>query len=93
MFIQRTFLTLTAVLLLMTLLAPSVAAECASPITTITSRTGSGFISAGQAVWHGSDCAAPTGMSPENGDSYVCRPPVKLPQPQPQRRPLPIRLP
>jgi hypothetical protein len=44
-------------------------------------------------VWHGPDCPAPTGMSPEGGDSYVCPAPVKLPYPPPQRRPIPIPLP
>jgi len=89
----RTFLILTIVLLLATLCAPSVAAAGTAPVTTVTSKTGSGFVYAGQAIWHGSDCPAPTGMSPEGGDSYACPAPVKLPYPPPQRRPIPIRWP
>jgi hypothetical protein len=89
----RTFLILTIVLLLATLFAPSASAAGIAPVTKVTSRTGSGFIYAGQTVWHGPDCPAPTGMSPEGGDSYACPASVKLPYPPPQRRPIPIRLP
>ncbi|MBM3121735.1 MAG: hypothetical protein FJZ97_06070 [Chloroflexi bacterium] len=90
---SSTFLILTVVLLLATLVVPSAAAADTAPVTIITSQTGSGFIYAGQAVWHGPDCPAPTRMLPEGGDSYVCPPPIKLPYPPPQRRPIPIRWP
>jgi hypothetical protein len=90
---SNTFLILTVVLLLALLAAPGMAAADTAPVTIVISRTGSGFIYAGQAVWHGPDCPAPTRMTPEGGDSYVCPPAVKLPYPPPQRRPIPIRLP
>jgi len=90
---SNTLLLLTAVLLLTLLAAPGAAAADSAPVTTVTSRTGAGFIYADQIVWHGPDCPAPTGMSPEGGDSYVCPAPVKLPYPAPQRRPIPIRWP
>ena len=92
MSLRKVFLTLSAALVVAALLVPVAAAESAPPVATVTSRSGSGFIYAGQAIWHGPSCATPAGMSPEGGDNYACRPPVKLPQPQPQRRPLPIRL-
>jgi hypothetical protein len=87
------FLILISVLLVAALCAPHAAAAGIAPVTIVTSQTGSGFIYAGQAVWHGPDCPAPTRMSPEGGDSYVCSPAVKLPYPPPQRRPIPIRWP
>ena len=90
---SRMFLILTGVLLLAMLGAPSAVAADTAPVTIVTSQTCSGFIYAGQAVWHGPDCPAPTRMSPEGGDSYVCSPAVKLPYPPPQRRPIPIRWP
>jgi hypothetical protein len=90
---SRPFLILTVVLLLATLVVPCAAAAGTAPVTTVTSQTGSGFVYAGQAVWRGSGCPAPTGRSPEGGDGYVCPPPVKLPYPPPQRRPIPIRWP
>ena len=90
---SNTFLILTVVLLLALLAAPGTAAADTAPGTIVTSPTGAGFIYAGQVVWHGPDCPAPTGMSPEGGDSYVCPAPVKLPYPPPQRRPIPIPLP
>ena len=93
MLCSNTFLILTVVLLLALLAAPGIAAADTAPATIVTSKTGSGFIYAGQVVWHGPDCPAPTRMTPEGGDSYVCPPAVKLPYPPPQRRPIPFRLP
>jgi hypothetical protein len=95
MTLRNVWLALASVLLLAALLAPAVAAESAPPLPpmTVTSRTGAGFVHAGQLVWHGPDCPAPTGMTPEGGAGYACPPAVKLPQPPPSRRPLPIRWP
>jgi len=93
MFRSSTFWVLTVVLLPALLVAPDAAAADSTPVTTVMSRTGSGFIYASQVVWHGPDCPAPTGMSPEGGDSYTCPAPVKLPYPPPQRRPIPIHWP
>lgn len=90
---SSTLLILTVVLLLAVLAAPGTAAADTAPATSVTSKSGSGFIYEGQAVWRGPECPAPTGMSPDGGDSHVCPPAVKLPFPLPQRRPIPIRLP
>jgi len=91
--VMAILLRMAVVLLLATLLVSPAYADNAAPVTIVTSQTGSGFIDAGQAVWHGPDCPAPTGMSPEGGDNYTCPPAVKLPYPPPQRRPIPVRWP
>jgi|GEM_PF-2466160 len=91
---SSTFLILSVVLLLAMLAVPGAAGAETAPIPIAASPTGSGFIYAGQPVWHGADCPAPTGMSPvDGGSAYTCPPAVKLPYPAPQRRPIPIRWP
>ena len=68
---QRTFLTVTIVVLPTALCAPGTSAADAPAVTTVTHRTGAGLIYIDQGIWCGGECPAPSCRSAKGRGSHA----------------------